>query len=189
MPSLTSRLAAILVAGLFVPALSAQAAQWTVLPEASTLSFEGTQTGASFSGRFETFSAEIDFDPEDPGAGTISVLVDTGSFASGASDRDKLAVGAEWFATDLFPQAQFVSDDITQTGDGSYIANGTLTIRDAGIPVALPFRLEVEGAQAIADGELILDRLDFGVGQGDWEDASVVGAAVTVRFHIEAESR
>ena len=187
MSPLMSRFVAVLAAGLFVPAFSAQAAQWTVVPEASTLTVEGTQTGASFTGRFETFTANIDFDRDDPAVGTIRVQVDTGSFASGASDRDDMAVGEDWFAVDLFPQAQFVSDDIVEVEDGSYVANGDLTIRNVSLPVALPFRLEVDGSQAVAEGELTLDRLDFGVGQGDWENDSVVGTDVTVRFHIEAD--
>jgi len=167
----------------------AMAAQWAVDAATSTLSFEATQTGAAFTGQFKEFTAEIDFDPADPAAGSISATINPASFSSGASDRDGMIGGAEWFDVATFPEAKFVSTGITAGAEaGSYVAAGTLTIKGVDVPVELPFTLAIDGTHAVADGELTLDRLAFGVGTGDWEDDSVVSTAVKVLVHIEADT-
>ena len=46
----------------------AGAATWTVDPTRSSLGFEGVQTGSPFQGKFDKFTAQIEFDPSKPEA-------------------------------------------------------------------------------------------------------------------------
>ncbi|QLL65030.1 YceI family protein (plasmid) [Sinorhizobium mexicanum] len=174
-----------LIFGISSPAV---AIEWQMLPEKSTLTFEGTQTGSAFSGSFGKFDADIVFDPAAPGNANISVVVETASFSSGSSDRDSQAVGPEWFATEAFPKAQFTATAVEKRGDG-WLAKGKLRIKEAELPVELPFTLTVNGESAVAEGEMKLDRTQWSVGTGDWSDGSFVGTDVTLHFHVEATSR
>jgi len=182
------RLAALTLAALCAALASApaHAADWTVDPDASRLTFEGMQTGKAFDGGFDEFTAEIALDPAAPETGSIRVVVDTGSFNTGAADRDAEAMKPDWFDTETYPEAVFVSDRIEATADG-YVANGTLTIKDVSLPVSLPFTLEVEGDRAVAEGGMTVARLDYHLGVGDWADGVFVGLEVGIAFHVEAD--
>lgn len=162
------------------------AAEWVVDAQASSLEFSGVQTGAPFNGGFDTFAASITFDPENLAEARIEVRVDTASFNSHSTDRDGLAVGEDWFAVDMFPEAVFLAEQVTHTGENGYLAEGMLTIRDASVPLAVPFALDIVEGRAVADGTLVLDRFAFGLGQRDFADPGLVDAAVGVTFHIEA---
>jgi len=165
----------------------AQAATWTMNPEASTLSFAGTQTGTEFRGQFRSFAAEIAFDPEDLSTASISATIDIVSFASGSPDRDSDALNMSWFYAANFPQATFSATDVVAGEDGGYVARGTLEIKGISREVDLPFTLTINGDTAVADGALTLNRLDYAVGNMDEDvEEELVGHTVTVLVHIEA---
>ena len=49
-----------------VAAPTAVAAEWQLVEDSSTVRFIGVQEGSAFRGRFQNFSAMIDFDPANP---------------------------------------------------------------------------------------------------------------------------
>lgn len=164
-----------------------QAASWTMSPEASTVSFAGTQTGSEFTGQFRRFETAIVLDPADLSTATIEVVVDIASFASGSPDRDSDSQNRSWFHVAAFPQARFTSSEVVEAEDGSYLALGTLEIKGVAREIELPFTLTIDGDNAVADGTLSLDRLDYNVGDMDEDvEEELVGHGVTVTFHIEA---
>ncbi|MGY8795451.1 MAG: YceI family protein, partial [Woeseiales bacterium] len=67
---------------------AAEASEWQVVQDSSAVRFIGVQEGSAFRGRFENFSAMIDFDPENPTAGKIVGVVKTESAESGDAERD-----------------------------------------------------------------------------------------------------
>lgn len=160
--------------------------QWTVDYGASRLGFSATQNGAAFEGEFEKFDAKIAFDPEDPADASIDVTIDMTSAATGDKQRDSALPGSDWFKAKEFPTARYVADRVVKNSDGSYVAEGELTMRGMSRPVALPFALAVDGNVATAHGEVTLVRTDFGVGQGEFADDSWVGLEVKVSVAIEA---
>lgn len=170
-------------------AVRADAPLWSVSPE-STLTFTALQQGSPVPGRFEAFEAAIAFDPDDLETSRINVEVDMGSVATGHDDRDQSLRSSDLFHVEAYPTTTFASNRITSEGDGSYIAHGTLTIRDVSREVALPFTLQTEAAgdtlEATAEGELAILRLDYGVGEGDWASTTMVGNEVTIAFTIDA---
>lgn len=177
----------VLAATAFATTNSAQATEWEIVPEASTLSFEATQTGSAFRGQFRRFNADINLDPEDLSTASISATIQTSSFSSGSADRDTDAVDIHWFHTTAFPQATFTSSEIVQGEDNGYVAIGTLTIKSFEQAVELPFTLDIDGDRAVADGSITLDRIDFDLGaSGEVSDDSFIGHQVVVTLHIEA---
>ena len=71
----------------------AGAATWTVDPTQSSLGFEGVQTASPFRGKFDKFTAQIEFDPSNPEGGHVLVLIDITSAHTGDTQRDQLVVG------------------------------------------------------------------------------------------------
>ncbi len=162
---------------------------WTV-EEDSRVGFVATQSGAAVEGAFEAFTAEIAFDPGNLAASRVAVVIDVASVNSESKDRDDTIRSAALFDVAQWPEARFMAEGFTALGGDRFEAAGELTMRDATLPVVLPFTLvitEEAGVQrARASGELEVSRLDYGIGQGLWADTSVVGEAVVIRIDITA---
>jgi polyisoprenoid-binding protein YceI len=183
---------ALLVLGavmLAAPVLAAP--RWTV-EHGSAIRFVATQQGAPVEGGFQTFTAEIAFDPEDLAASRVAVAIDVASIATGHKDRDATLRSAAFFDVETWPRATFVSDELRSLGGDRYQARGRLAIRDVTREVVLPFELTIAdggGARhARATAELTISRLDFGVGQGEWAATKTVGGDVVVRIEIVASA-
>src|SRR5262245_7941800 len=84
--------------------VSAFGADWTVVPETSSVGFTGSQQGTRFNGRFQTFTAQIAFDPSSPTAGRIAGTVKVDSVNTRDADRDAALVDKDWFNAKEFPE-------------------------------------------------------------------------------------
>lgn len=181
-----------LALALMLLAATAQADSWT--PEdGSAIGFTATQQGRPVDGRFERFSADIDFDPDDLAHSRVDVVIDVASIATGHKDRDATLRSASFFDVERWPEARFASGDFVHQQGDRYEAHGQLTMRDVTRNVVLPFELTIgahpdAGAalQAKANGELTIKRLDYGVGQGDFASTATVGDEVVIRIAIVA---
>ena len=178
-----------LTAALLVVAAPAAAAEWAVDPAKSTIKFSGVQVGVPFTGRFERFEAQVDFDPAKPEAGHAVVLVDLASARTGDVQRDEALPQKDWFDVKGGSQARFEATRFVDKGHGDYETVGTLTIRGTGRPVTLPFHLSVDEGQAHAAGHVGLIRTDFGVGQGAWASAQWVALEVGIDVDLVAATK
>jgi polyisoprenoid-binding protein YceI len=161
---------------------------WEIDREASSVAFRATQNERSFEGSFGRWNAGIIMNPEAPeDEGEIEAVIDLASADAGTSERNEALPEEGWFNTALHPAAVFRSSSITATGEGSYHADGTLTIKGITRDVSMPFTLIIdETGRAVADGSVILDRSEFGVGSGEFADGRWVGLEVEVLLHMEA---
>jgi len=164
----------------------ALAADWTVQPAQSTLGFSGVQTGAPFRGVFTQWTAQISFDPANPQAAHVKVVIKTASAETGDTQRDAAMPDSDWFDASAFPQAVFEATGFTPEGGNKYQTAGTLTIRGISQKVTLPFTLVINGSQAKAKGEISLLRTVYGVGQGNWSSGDWVGLNTGVAFDLVA---
>ena len=160
---------------------------WKIVPGASTLTFTGTQNGAPASGEFKKFNGDINFDPNQLDASNINIVIDMGSVSASYQDMAATLTAPDWFNVKLFPQAIFKANSFTKTGDKTYQAKGTLTIRDKTAPVILVFTLDdYSPEKALVKGSTTIKRTTFGVGQGDWASTDNVKDDVTINFIISA---
>ena len=161
------------------------AAAFELEPTGSSLTFTAVQQAAKFESRFGRFTALIRFDPAQPETGSITARIDLGSVDTGNPERDEVLRGADWFNLSQWPEAVFTAERIVRAGDG-YAASGALALRDVTRPVTLQFRWTpgAAGQPARLVGSAALERLAFGVGQGDWRDTTYVGNTVDVRVDI-----
>lgn len=157
------------------------------LEEGSTLTFVAVQAGAAFTGRFEEFDAQITFSASDPEGCSFQVRVGMKSVATDYADRDEIIRGPDFFHVGRFPEARFVAREFSRTGAEKFVARGVLTIRDKAIPIELPFSFSRDAGQSaryVLSGRVPINRMDFGVGGGEWSDAKWVGHEVEVRFRL-----
>jgi len=179
-------LASALVAIAFAGARPATAAEWRIDPTQSRLGFVGTQAGSPFEGRFRQFTADIRFDAADLARSKVVVVIDMASAGTGNGPRDEAVRSADWFNVERFPQGRFETTGFRALGGDRYGAEATLTIRGVSRPVVLPFSLQATPAGTRAAGELTINRIDYGVGQGQWASPQVVGHDVAIRFDLLA---
>jgi len=165
------------------------AKSWTVDHAASRLGFTAAMMGESFEGTFETWSAEIVFDPADLAGARASVTIDMTSARTGEATRDTALPTADWFDAGAHRQASFVTTSFRKTGENAYEADGDLTIRGTAKPVTLPFTLTVDGASATMSARMTVNRTDWGVGQGDWATGDEVALKVAIAVEIKAAAQ
>ena len=148
-----------------------------------SLTFEATQAGARFTGRFGEFAADIDFDPEDPASCRFEVRIRTGSADTRESQRDEVLKGPDFFWVERHPVATYTGSGC-RAGERGYVLDGELELRGVKRPVPLRFTYTPGQGGAGIEGTARLSRLAFGVGQGEWQSTEWVGDEVTVRFDL-----
>lgn len=178
-------LAALLFAA--APAL-ADAPRWRVDAEASRLFFEATEAGRPVRGEFRRFDADIAFDPARPETARVEVRIATLSAETGRTMHDQALHDTDWFAPAQFPEARFSLAGAARLADGSFVADGTVTLRGRAQPARLAFRLAVEGGVARMEGEAVLDRLAFGIGERTDRSAGWIGRQVRVEVRLVARA-
>ena len=164
------------------------ATNYAVDPAKSWLGFTAKQSGGDVDARFDKFSAQIAFADANLAASHFDVQVTTQSVNSQDSDRDTVLRDKDLFDSTKYPTAHFVTSTFTRKAAGQYEATGKLTVRDVTREIHLPFTFQSaqEAGKPVAwlKGGVTVNRLDYGVGQGDWKDTSVVANEVKVKFEL-----
>ena len=175
------------IAAAAVPLTAAAAPPtWTVDKAGSRLGFSTTVSGGALNGAFRSWDAVIRFDPNDLAHSDVAVTIDIASATTGNGDADASLPDQDWLWTSHFPRATFVAKSFRATGPGRYEAAGVLTLRGVAKPLTLPFTLAITGAAAKMNARVALNRLAFGVGQGEWKATDTVPATVTVNVALSA---
>jgi polyisoprenoid-binding protein YceI len=159
---------------------TANAADYRLDAAKSSLSFAFNQAGGINKGKFGKFDVKLSLTPEQLATSKLDVLVQVGSLDTDDDERDQILKGAELFDVAKHPDAKFTSASITRTGADRYEAAGKLIIRGVARDVRIPFTFKA-GAMS---GELVIKRLDFGVGQGEWKSTEWVANEVTISFAL-----
>lgn len=166
--------------------LAAQAGAWHADAAHSKLGFTAVAQGDAFDGRFKRFDATIAFDPAALAGSRFDVTIVLASADSANAERDVTLRGADFLAAAQRPTASYVCTRFRNLGGGRYAADGTLTLRGVSKPVTLTFTWTAGRAPQLV-GDATVDRLDFGVGGGQWADTSVIGNAVKVHTELVLE--
>lgn len=182
--NLKRRFAAGLLASLLPVGVSA-AEPITIDADASAINFESTQMGVTIKGHFERWEASIRLDSDVPANSEARIVVHTDSIRTGHKDTDREVKKKDWLAVDAFPQAEFTADNVSADGNGGFIAEGTLRIRDQQETVAVPFTLSGDDTdRQVIDGSFTIQRAAFNVGGGAWGDFDVVANDVRIVFSL-----
>jgi polyisoprenoid-binding protein YceI len=168
------------------PAVLAAPATYRLDPAKSTLSFGFTQAGARNKGRFDKFDVNFVVDAAQSQATRLDVAVQIGSLDTADKDRDTTLRSADLFNAAKFPQAHFSATAFTHTDATHYEAVGKLTIRDVTRDLRVPFTFAPEAGSSAGNmtGQVVIKRLEFGVGQGEWKSTEWVGDEVAIAFTL-----
>jgi polyisoprenoid-binding protein YceI len=150
----------------------------------STLTATFKQMNVPVDGKFNKLTATVQFDPVNLATSKAQIDVDVASFDLGSSEYNSQVAGKDWFDAKDFPHASFVSTSIKPGVNGSYAVTGTLTIRGKSANVVVPMQYRKDGTAQVFDGVLPIKRLQYGIGQGEWRDTSLVADDVQLKFHI-----
>ncbi len=178
--------AACLALGAANAATAASPPAWVVDKAHSTLGFDSAYSGAKFNGSFNTWSANITFDPANLAASKASVTIDLASTKTGDPDRDDTLPAPDWFNTARFPKATFTTTAIKALGAGRYRASGVISLKGVNQPATLTFTLKITGKQAVMVGQAVVDRTQWKIGQGQFTAETPVPHAVTVKVNLTA---
>lgn len=166
-----------LALAIVAPPASAQC--YAVDAAGGRVSFEVQQAGAPFHGGFRRFGGELCL--EQGRVARIDVWLDPASVRAGLPEIEAALKEKEFFAAAEHPRIRFVSNSVVARGE-SQLARGTLEIKGTRREVEVAFRLRATGGAPAVSGVLALNRLDYGIGTGEWSDTRWLGAGVKVEF-------
>ena len=156
---------------------------YRVMKSQSALSFIGFQQGDKFTGVFKDFDATIHYAATDLPGSSLDVVIHLPSLDTRSLERDQALISAEWFDVGRFPDARFRTVAIRQTTSGP-VGDADLTIKGRTKRIAFPFVWKPTAGGATLDARVNLNRLDFGLGAGEWADAGIIGHSVEVVVHL-----
>ena len=162
---------------------AADAPTYSPVVAQSSVSFVGTQQGEKFTGVFGDYDARIAYAPDQLATSHIDVTIRLKSLDSKSQERDSALAGADWFDFQKFPTAVFHASAIHATPTGP-VGDADLTIKGRTKHLVFPFAWTAQAGKATLDARVTLDRLDFGLGAGEWADEGIAGKKVEVVVHL-----
>lgn len=172
------------------PAAPAAAATYEIDQAHSNVGFTVRHLVTEVPGQFNRFDGTIVYDPEDPAASSVELVVDAASIDTRNDRRDNHLRSDDFFAVEQHPHLTFESKRVAALGDDRLAVTGDLTIRGVTKEVTVP--IEIVGAMGDKVGfttEFTVDRLDYGVRWNRTLDqgGAVLGDEVDVRIDVAAD--
>jgi polyisoprenoid-binding protein YceI len=174
----------------------------TDLPAAGTYGFDASHSHVGFKvrhlmvskvrGRFADFEGTVTIG-DNPLDSAVEVAVQLSSIDTKDAGRDEHLRSADFFNVEANPTMTYASTGVRESGKGSFVVDGNLTLNGITKPVALA--LELEGTTTDPWGNqragftatTSIDREDFGL---TWNQALETGGVMVgkkVDIEIEAE--
>jgi polyisoprenoid-binding protein YceI len=150
----------------------------------STLTFTFDQAGAASQGKFGQFTVEMAYDPKNLAGSSMKVIVQVASLDTQDKDRDATLAGEELLDAQQFPTATYVATSFASGAGGKVEAVGKLTLRGVTRDLRIPLTIKPAGAGIDLSGAASIDRLDYGVGQGEWKSTEWVGNTVKLEYKV-----
>jgi polyisoprenoid-binding protein YceI len=168
---------------LFAVAMGAQAQQ-KLVPAQSEIVFVSKQMGVAVDGKFTKFDVQSTFDPKKPEASKINFTVDLTSASIGATETEAELKKPGWFDSLKLPNATFTSNSVKALGGGKFEVAGKLSIKSIARDVVVPVTVTQKDGTTNATGSFTLKRLDYKIGDGEWNDTSLVANEVQVNVKL-----
>lgn len=169
---------------LAMAAVSGAWAQQKLAAAQSEIAFTSRQMGVPVDGKFTRFDAQLTFDPKKPETSKVAFTVDLTSVSIGSAEVETELAKPGWFDTKKQPQATFQSSAFKPAGAGKFDVSGKLSIKGQAQDVVVPVTVQQSGSNATATGIFTIKRLAYKIGDGEWNDTSIVADEVQVRFKL-----
>lgn len=186
-----SKLFALLFLGAaLIPSARAEVADYTLETQYGTVLFSVLQEEYLYLvGRFDEFSGSLSLDPADLETARLDAAVNMSSLDMADDSVVELLVSSSvWFNANLYPDASFITESVTVTGENTAELHGQLTF----VGVSKPWTLRATffgGSDGALEGDTIgmqargsFKRTDFGLDQYMNYAADEVSIEVNVKF-------
>jgi len=153
-------------------------------------------------GHFKNVEGSLEFDPDNPGHGSVEVRISAGGIWSGDQDRDSHLRAADFLDVENHPEIIFKGNQVEVLSGHDYLVTGDLTIRGVSRTVTLKVTYlgqwdtpwwedgEDKGPKTRAGflAKTTINRHDFGVSWNGSLDKGgiVVGNNVEITIDVEA---
>lgn len=158
-------------------------ALWKVDYQDSYIKFTGDQAGAAFTGKWQQWQADIQFNAETLSKSRFNVTIDPSSGFTQDQERDDTIRSSDFFDVAQFPKAVYQAN-VFKKIENKYQSEGTLTMKGFSAKAQLTFEVIQQGSKTVLIGTSPIDRLQWNIGSGDWVDTSWVGQEVMVEVRV-----
>jgi polyisoprenoid-binding protein YceI len=172
------------------PAAPASAAvkRYVLAPTGHSLAFTYVQEGAVTDGSFRKFSVAFAYDPANLAASALDVKVQIASIFTEYEERDEEIRKPDIFDVTAFPLGEYHAKSLVKSPKGIE-AVGKLTVRGVTHDLRIPLVIKpitVAGKPALElTGSATVKRLDYGVGQGEWQKTDTVGDDIKLQWKVQ----
>ena len=167
----------ILFALVFSFSLQAQ----NIVAEQSKADFRISNMGLNrVNGTIQGMKGDIQFNANDLTNSSFRVCVDPATVSTGINKRDEHLRNEDFFSVASFASICFYSNSIKAAENG-YVAQGTLTMLGNSQEVEIPFTYQ----DKTFSGTMVLNRLDYGLGEGTSTFAAGNEVQVTITCVLE----
>jgi polyisoprenoid-binding protein YceI len=171
----------------------AEVSKWQFDTAHSGFYFDIHHIFSTIRGHFQDYSGTFIFDPENPAEAQLKVKIKVKSIFTDNQKRDKHLKSAELFDARKYPVMLFESATIKPAGDKQYMVTGKLTIKGHSKDISFPLTYLGEKNHPLQKGEivagfsgnLVIDRLDFQVGDGKFYKIGVLDKDVNITLSFE----
>jgi polyisoprenoid-binding protein YceI len=173
--------------------IQAVAQQWELDTAHTNFYFEVKHTYVAVRGQFMDFSGDVYFDPENLANNKFDFVINVNSIDTKIGKRDTHLRSPDFFDAGKYPLITFKSSNVSHAGKNKYIVEGVLTIKDVSKKLELEFiyygqkENPIKPGQIVAglDSRLMLDRLEYNVGDGKFYKMGIVDKDVNILIVLE----
>jgi polyisoprenoid-binding protein YceI len=152
--------------------------------------FSAAHAGKAFSGQFTDWQGEVSFDPAHLEQSSITAQFTLSEAKTGNKMFDGTLPSADWFDVKNHPKAAFQTTKITANAEGTYQAEGTLTLRGITLPVAFSFTVsDLAVDPVLVKAQFEVDRLAYGIGKSSDGKAEWVSQMIGLNLEITAHAQ
>ncbi len=163
--------------------------EWNIIDSKSSIEISTYQNKSSINGNFKKFLGKIFFDQLLPTYSFIEFEVDTNSIELSFNEAIEAVKNNIWLDSTKYPKAFFRSTSVAKISDKKFSLSGILTIKGISKNISTTFNLqEISPRELIAEGDFIINRLDFGIGNNKDNQSKSIDQSVTIRFKIAGEN-
>lgn len=173
--------------------LQAFSSEWQIDPVHTNFYFDVKHIYSTVRGQFGEFSGNVSFDPDRLDTSRFDFEIKVDSIDTRVGKRDTHLRSPDFFDAGKYPAMTFKSKKVASAGGNKYIVDGILTIKDVSKDLALEFIYHgqkenpLKPGQIVAglDSRLVLDRLEYHVGDGKFYKMGAVGKDVSILITLE----
>jgi polyisoprenoid-binding protein YceI len=178
-------------------------AKWTFEPGHTAAEFCARHMMVTYvRGHFKDVHGTLNFDPHNPGASSVEIVIDAAGIWTGESQRDAHLRSADFLDVEHFPKITFGGSKVEVIGENDYRVTGDLTIR--GVTRTATLEVHYLGqwqtpwwedgvdkgpkTRAGFSAKTTVDRQDFGVSWNGTIDRGGVIVGDLIEITIDAEA-